>query len=1076
MSIPTFEFPPLFELLLRGSWQAGFLVFVILGLQNLLRRHLAPAWRHALWWVVLGRLLIPATPPSSWSLFNLIPTSVHQRFVPPGSLSVSSVWQPIGATSVTDTSANNLSPTLVPPVELEVAPPTAALKTSPTWSIGEAMALAWAVGALVLLGRIGLQSLWFARRVRDSMQPADSELLAVLDDCRARMGIQRRIDLLQGDVVSSPAVFGILRPIILLPRRLAMTCPPDRMRHILLHELAHVRRGDSWVHGLTRVLQALHWFNPVLAWAFRRLRADREIATDALALEVAGEHESRAYGLTIVQLLQSWAAHPAAQPNTVGILEDNTCLERRIRAIATYRRPSRWAPLASFLIVALAAVSWTNAQTDGPPQGASLNPLIETDSTWLPLKEATQLMEAGDLDAAKEKVEMALKLDPRNERAYHLLRSIREGYRSVEAGRRNSLGEPGLLGLEKTNQPVSGIQADFVSRQRMMALLESIRIPEVGFDRLPLEDVVRQLGDLASAHDPEGKGMNFIINPYLDSVQRPDPRAVIDPDTGTTHPPSPHESLPLNDILVRIDPPLRDVRLIDVLRALTLSASVPIQFTVEDYAVVFAHKPPRHATLVTRVLRTNPERLSTGLESTQRILGKTNGLASAEVHAAPPTIQEKVRQFFQDLGVSLLPPNALFFNTRLGLLMVRAPMDEIEIVENAIEVLNQGTVPVWREDLANPPPAPNRAQPDGTMPGTNQPAAGPAQGTLRTGATGLRDADLPSQDSRGASAQSEPSYEGKTLSAWLKELVESPTWSLYGVNESNQPPLTAIRAIGPQAVPFLLSGFGFDTESLVRSCHGFRALGRMGEAAIPSLLRLVDRYPGYAPSALASIGSPAVPALLECLNNQRAFGDLVLIPGNTMGGILNAISLGGHSAHDFLPLLPATRKLAKSDNSHAAVNAEKLLKLLEAELDQRKDGASVESRFEYCAQVEIAVTPLQNVPHVLRKDFEQSVKRGDRRILRTAISTARSATRTDANGIVRSWTNNPVFVRIWVGGDSAEDALQGARDSANHLAKRLRRGTGTEVDLVEAPYAARPVSWRYDKLEPFLGRVSENLR
>jgi hypothetical protein len=245
----------------------------------------------------------------------------------------------------------------------------------------------------------------------------------------------------------------------------------------------------------------------------------------------------------------------------------------------------------------------------------------------------------------------------------------------------------------------------------------------------------------------------------------------------------------------------------------------------------------------------------------------------------------------------------------------------------------------------------------------------------------------------------------------------------------------------------------------------------MGEAAIHSLLRLVDQYPGYAPSALASIGSPAVPALLECLNNKKAFGDLAIIPGNTMGGILNAISLGGHPADDFLPLLPAIRILAKSDNSHAAIYAEKLLKLLEADLAQSKDRASVESSFEYCAQVEIAITPFQNVPHVLRKDFERSVKRGDRRILRTAVSAARSATRTDTNGIVRSWTNNPVFVRIWVGGDSAEDALQGARDSADNIAKHLRRGAGTEVSVAEAPHSARPVSWRYDSLEPYLGRI-----
>jgi beta-lactamase regulating signal transducer with metallopeptidase domain len=938
MSFPIFEFPPLFELLLQASWQAGLLVFIVLAMQRTLRCRLTPAWRHALWWVVLGRLLIPITPPSTWSLFNLIPTPANERILSQGSLASSSGWQPVVARSASGDSVENLKPAAPRAVDLELTPSPGAPGASPAMSIGGVMALAWAVVALFLLCRIGFQNLWFSRRVHSSMQPADPDLLTVLDECRSRMRIKRRIDLLQGDAVSSPAVFGILRPKILLPRQLASTCQTDQLRHILLHELAHIRRGDPLVHGLTRVLQALHWFNPVHTWAFRRLRADREIATDALALEIAGEQESRAYGLTIVQLLQRWVAHPA-QPNTVGILEDDTSLERRIRAIATYRRPSRWAPVASLLVAALAAASWTSAQTDGSPKAASLPPLIGTLSTEQLLKEASQQMESGDLDAARRKVEAALAMDPKGERANHILKLIQDGYSAVEAQRRNNIGELGLRQIEKSDQLASETQSNFASRpkatskdrQRIMALLESIRIPEVGFDRLPLEDVVRKLRDLARAHDPEGKGINFVMNPYLDNVPRPDSKAVIDPDTGTPSTPNPAEPTPLNDIIVRIEPPLRDVRLLDVLRAISLSASTPILFIVEDYAVVFAHKPPRHATLVTRVFSANPERLSTGLESTIRILGRTNGVASADDPATSPTVQEKVRRFFQDLGVNLLPPNALFFNERLGLLMVRAPMDEIEIVENAIEVLNQGTVPVWREDWANPLLSQTGASPMGPfqVPISRQQAA---QGTLRTGTTRTRDADSTSHEFNGASAQSEPSYEGKTLSAWLKELQESPTWSLYGVGESNQPPVSAIRAIGPRAVPFLLDAFKPDDASLVRACIGFRVLGRMGKTAIPSLLRLVDRYPGYAPSALASIGAPAVPALKECLNNNKAFGEHIPIPGNTMGGMFNAISLGGVQAAEFLPLLPEVRELADSTNSHAARYAASLLARIQVEL------------------------------------------------------------------------------------------------------------------------------------------------
>ena len=55
----------------RASWQASWLILLVLLAQVTLRRWLSPAWRSALWLLVVARLLLPFTPPSAWSLFNL---------------------------------------------------------------------------------------------------------------------------------------------------------------------------------------------------------------------------------------------------------------------------------------------------------------------------------------------------------------------------------------------------------------------------------------------------------------------------------------------------------------------------------------------------------------------------------------------------------------------------------------------------------------------------------------------------------------------------------------------------------------------------------------------------------------------------------------------------------------------------------------------------------------------------------------------------------------------------------------------------------------------------------------------
>src|SRR5216110_621519 len=61
------------DVLWRSSWQAAVLAVLVLVVQFALRTRLTARWRHALWAIVLLRLLIPVTPPSHWSLFNVAP-------------------------------------------------------------------------------------------------------------------------------------------------------------------------------------------------------------------------------------------------------------------------------------------------------------------------------------------------------------------------------------------------------------------------------------------------------------------------------------------------------------------------------------------------------------------------------------------------------------------------------------------------------------------------------------------------------------------------------------------------------------------------------------------------------------------------------------------------------------------------------------------------------------------------------------------------------------------------------------------------------------------------------------------
>jgi beta-lactamase regulating signal transducer with metallopeptidase domain len=92
----------------------------------------------------------------------------------------------------------------------------------------------------------------------------------------ASLGLHR-VRFLRARTQAMPMAWGVLRASVLMPPD-ADGWPADRLRIVLLHELAHVKRRDCLTHLLAQIAIAAYWFNP-LAWiAVRRLRAERERA------------------------------------------------------------------------------------------------------------------------------------------------------------------------------------------------------------------------------------------------------------------------------------------------------------------------------------------------------------------------------------------------------------------------------------------------------------------------------------------------------------------------------------------------------------------------------------------------------------------------------------------------------------------------------------------------------------------------------------------------------------------------------------------------------------------------------
>ena len=219
------------------------------------------------------------------------------------------------------------------------------------------LAWVWLAGGAALAGYILIRAFGLWRAVASERPVTEQPVLELLEDCKMQMRVRTLVGVVVTDKVRTPALFGVIRPRILLPQGLIETIGLDELHYVFLHELAHLRRRDIYLAWLVCLLQVLHWFNPLIWFAFRRMRADQKMAADALALAAAGTEESRRYGQTILSLLERFS-QPQYLPSLAGILENPSHIERRMIMIARFKNNSyRSSPLAATLIVVLACVT-----------------------------------------------------------------------------------------------------------------------------------------------------------------------------------------------------------------------------------------------------------------------------------------------------------------------------------------------------------------------------------------------------------------------------------------------------------------------------------------------------------------------------------------------------------------------------------------------------------------------------------------------------------------------------------------------------------------------------------------------
>ncbi|HEY1081019.1 MAG TPA: M56 family metallopeptidase [Prosthecobacter sp.] len=322
--------------LLRASGEASVLVLAVLALRAALGIRLSPAWRVALWMLVVAKLVLPACIPTGFGLGGWSFTGLQKSQAAVAEQTAVSLT----AEAAVPAAANALASHAFQAGQMLPAS-TVPAQGRPAFTRRGLLVAAWLSGALLLLAVAGIRQGRFARWVRQRPVATDPALLEQVVQLRKLAGVSRNIQVRLMPAGTTPAIMGVFRPVLLLAENWREHFDQTRLRHVLLHEILHVRHHDLVWNWVVLALQALHWFNPLVWMAGARFQADRELRCDAAVLRLLAPQERLDYGRTLLHVQETFFAPPAI-PGLAPCVRNHPALLQRITMIAQPNRTRPW--------------------------------------------------------------------------------------------------------------------------------------------------------------------------------------------------------------------------------------------------------------------------------------------------------------------------------------------------------------------------------------------------------------------------------------------------------------------------------------------------------------------------------------------------------------------------------------------------------------------------------------------------------------------------------------------------------------------------------------------------------------
>lgn len=317
--------------LFQMSVAGGVLILFIVVIRALAIHRLPKTTFLALWMIAALRLLLPFSIPLTFNIhIGLDVFSDVVQELPSGNI------------------ASTLPGDSPPSYDIGTAVPSPATEHISTFEI------LWLVGVLLLAIYFSISYFRSMRKFRMSIP----DNTPYIQNWLTAHQISRPLAVRSSDLISSPLTYGILHPVILLPKKLDRN-DQAALQYVLTHEYVHIRRFDAITKILFAAVLCIHWFNPLVWGMYVLANRDTELSCDAWVIRMTGVKNRSSYALMLIKMEERRNGMSALW-NHFG----KNAISERIEAIMKFKKTSIWACILALALIAGATTAFAAARTD----------------------------------------------------------------------------------------------------------------------------------------------------------------------------------------------------------------------------------------------------------------------------------------------------------------------------------------------------------------------------------------------------------------------------------------------------------------------------------------------------------------------------------------------------------------------------------------------------------------------------------------------------------------------------------------------------------------------------------------